>query len=60
LAESWELVKLSQKEVMETDKREVTQDNVNAFMSSIEVKVAELLYETGNNHLSQSIAPQTP
>ena len=31
-----------------TNKLEVTQENVSAFMSSIEVKVAELLLQTGN------------
>ena len=38
------------------DKRTVTQENVTAFMSHIEVKVAELLFETGNQFYPQSFA----
>jgi len=31
-----------------TNKNDVTKENVSTFMSAIEVKVAELLIETGN------------
>ena len=49
LEQSWDIVRKTSAEVTEiVDKREVTQENVTAFMSSIEVKVAELLIETGN------------
>ena len=34
----------------------MTQHNVSAFMSSIEMKVAELLIETGNQVIPQSFA----
>ena len=44
LEQSWEIVRRTTAEVDEvTNKLEVTQENVTAFMSSIEVKVAELL-----------------
>ena len=49
LEQSWEIVRRTSAEVDEvTNKLEVTQENVSAFMSSIEVKVAELLIQTGN------------
>ena len=49
LEQSWDIVRRTSAEVDEvTNKLEVTQENVSAFMSSIEVKVAELLIQTGN------------
>lgn len=49
LENSWNLVQKTQSEVEGIEsKREVTEDNVKAFMSSIEMKVAELLLQTGN------------
>ena len=49
LEQSWDIVRRTSAEVDEvTNKLEVTQENVSAFMSSIEVKVAELLISTGN------------
>ena len=55
LEQSWDLVKKTQAAAGAvdeiTDKREVTQENVNAFMSSIECTVAELLMDTGNHIL---------
>ena len=49
LENSWNLVQKTQSEVKCIEsKREVTEDNVKAFMSSIEMKVAELLLQTGN------------
>ena len=49
LEQSWEIVRRTSAEVDDvTNKLEVTQENVSAFMSSIEVKVAELLIQTGN------------
>lgn len=49
LENSWSLVQKTQSEVESIEsKREVTKDNVKAFMSSIEMKVAELLLQTGN------------
>ena len=51
LEQSWDIVRKTGSEIEEiVDKQTVTQDNVTAFMSSIEVKVAELLIETGNQH----------
>ena len=47
LEQSWDIVRKAGAEV-EHDRQAVTQENVTAFMSSIEVKVAELLIETGN------------
>ena len=66
LEQSWEIVRRTSAEVDEvTNKLEVTQENVSAFMSSIEVKVAELLLQTGNqpqmpNSFAQNaaLAPQ--
>ena len=49
LEQSWDIVRRTSAEVDEvTNKLQVTQENVSAFMSSIEVKVAELLIQTGN------------
>ena len=49
LEQSWDIVRKTGAEMEEiADKRDVTKENVSAFMSSIEVKVAELLIETGN------------
>ena len=49
LEQSWEIVKRTQADVDDVaDKHDVTQENVSAFMSAIEVKIAELLIETGN------------
>ena len=49
LEKSWDLVKRTGEEVLEIEnKRDVTQANVSAFMSSIEMRVAELMFETGN------------
>ena len=55
LEESWEIVKRTSAEnsIENVDKRAVTKENVTVFMSSVEMKVAELLLETGN-------APDTP
>ena len=51
LEQSWDIVRKTGAEVEEIgDKRDVTKVNVSAFMSSIEVKVAELLIETGNEY----------
>ena len=58
LEQSWDLVRRTSAEVEEiTDKQTVTKENVFAFMSSIEVKVAELLLDTGNQiSIPQSFA----
>ena len=50
LEESWEIVKRTSEniDVEQIDKRDVTKQNVTVFMSSVEMKVAELLMETGN------------
>ena len=48
LEQSWEIVRRTSTEIDKIDKRAVTQENVTAFMSHIELKVAELLFETGN------------
>ena len=62
LEQSWDLVKKTQAAAGAvdeiTDKREVTQENVNAFMSSIECTVAELLMDTGNHILPQHMAQE--
>ena len=58
LEQSWDLVRRTSAEVQEiTDKQTVTKENVSAFMSSIEMKVAELLLDTGNQiSIPQSFA----
>ena len=65
LEQSWEIVRKSKAEADGTDespqknqrsKDEVTQENVSAFMAAIEMKVAELLVETGNDSMPQNLA----
>ena len=50
LVQSWDIVRKTaagaSREVV--NRRQVTEENVTAFMSSIEMKVGELLFETGN------------
>lgn len=52
LEQSWQIVRktASEAEKEVSDKFNVTEENVTAYMSSIEMKVAELLMETGNSH----------
>ena len=58
LEQSWDLVRKTSAEVQEiTDKQTVTKENVFAFMSAIEMIVAELLLDTGNQiSIPQSFA----
>ena len=61
LEQSWDIVRKTSYDVDEiVDKQDVTKENVTAFMSSIEVKVAELLIETGNQHSFAQTAAQAP
>ena len=60
LEQSWEIVRRTSTELYKIDKRAVTQENVTAFMSHIELKVAELLFETGNQFSPQAFAQKIP
>lgn len=61
LEQSWQLVKktASDAEREVADKFNVTEENVTAYMSSIEMKVAELLLETGNQMVQEVALSET-
>ena len=60
LEQSWDIVRRTNADLKVTDRKDLTEDNVSAFMSSIEMKVAELLIETGNQFSPQSFAANVP
>ena len=60
LEQSWDLVRKASHEANADDtpikdKRDVTQENVSAFMSAIEMKVAQLLMDSGNDAMPPSL-----